>query len=38
MDHASLSISQEDKVLLYGKEHIAKVAISLRTARGGQAH
>jgi len=31
MRHRSLSISQQDKVLLYGKEQIATVAICLRT-------
>jgi hypothetical protein len=36
--HPNLSIGHQDKVLLYGKEHIAKVAISLRTAREGLAH
>jgi hypothetical protein len=31
-----LSISHQDKMLLCGKEHIARVAIGLRTAREGQ--
>jgi hypothetical protein len=36
VDHPNLDISHQAKVSLYGKEHIAKVAISLQTARGSQ--
>ena len=38
MRHPSLSISHQDRVLLSGKEHIAKVAIRLPALAEGQAH